>query len=485
MNTPSKSNPRFLSLTLAAVVATTGILAMGGYGWLLVFRPGDAEQLTALAVMGFTALAVMVNPLIGFLLWIFVVPFAQFLPFDIRMPAGVPDLGYARMIGGFLVILLLAQIARRSRRLAPITLVDVAIPLFGFALMVAAVRSSNGWLWGVQSAFDAYLIPMLVYFIARHLVQERRAFAAFAVVMLAIGAVIAGMAVTEQLFGYSPFRVESTSVDYADGVRKVAGLLSNPAYIAVTIAIILPLGVVKLTNSQNRQQQMTLLAILILFIAGIALTYNRSGWVAGLLALAIVAMLFPRLRKVLLPLLLIGGAAIVLLWGNLQDTAVGRRVSASSPIDYRLEALQTGLDISADEPLLGIGWGSFGREATQRGFRLGGNIHVLPTTHNTYLNLLVSGGYFLLGAFVLLILALCITLFQLSMRFRRMGRRVPLYLLAAWASLFAYFIPSAAFDNFFAIYTNIVFWGLMGAVIGTALAELNDPMPTERLADPA
>lgn len=476
------SSRRRLVTVLTVVVVAAGLAVMAAYGWLLVQQPDLAEQVTALIVMLAVIGLILLDPVAGFLVWLFLTPFAPFLPLDLNMPAGVPDLGFTRVIGGFLALYLLADIARGRRRLASFTLIELALPLFILALAASAYRSINGWLWGLQAVFDSFLVAILAYLIARHLIVTRRQFRLLAATLLAVGAVVALLTISEQLTGWTLFRAANTAEFYAPGIRKVAAVLGHPAYIAVTLGLLLALAIEQMQGQPGRKQRFVLAGLSLLYLTAIYLTYNRSGWLAAVLALLVSVVVFPRFRRLALPLLVVGVAAVALAWGagrlNLEDSAAGERLTAESPVDYRLEALETGLQLIRQNgdgytaTALGVGWGSFGRLAARIGFRPGGNVHVLPTTHNSYLNFLVSGGVFLLGAYLALMAALAFTLLRLSRRFRRQGRRVPSPLLVAWAVFFAYVVPTVAFDSNYSIYANIVFWAVMGGALGVAESDL-------------
>ncbi|NOZ73319.1 MAG: hypothetical protein GXP38_15680 [Chloroflexi bacterium] len=463
------------SIILATGALLIGSAIMAGYSWLLIYQPTQAEQLTAVIVITTTIVISFASPLAGFLLWLTLAPFAPFLSFDIHMPAGVPDLGFTRMVGGFLTIYLLAQLARGRQRWLQLTPVEFGLPLFSFALILSAIHASNGWLWGLQSIFDSYLMPLLGYFIARQIITTPSRLRHFATTLLAMGIIIALLVILEQEAGITLFRFQNTSAYYTGDIRKVAGLLGNPAYIAITLAIIVPLALLRLLSDRTLPLRLWAGAQFVLMELGILLTFNRSGWIGGLLAVLAPVFLSRKLAKYAIPLFLAAVLVGVGLLNIMQDSAVSQRLTSESPIDYRLTALQYGLAIHKDAPLLGIGWGSFGREAVRRGFHEGGNIHVLPSTHNTYLNLLVSGGYLLLGSFLFLAVLLFFTLARLHRALRQKTGATPLYILVAWGSFLAYFVPSAAFDNNFAIYANMVFWTLMGAVISVALYDLKKP----------
>jgi len=288
-----------------------------------------------------------------------------------------------------------------------------------------------------------------------------------------LGAIVAVLTISEQLTGWTLFRAESTAEFYAPGIRKVAAVLGHPAYIAVTLALLLALAIEQLQARPGRRRGLLLAGLSLLYLAAVYLTYNRSGWLAALLSLLVSALVFPRFRRLGLPLLAAGAIALTLAWGtgrlSLEDSAAGERLTAESPVDYRLEALQTGLQLVRQNPALGVGWGSFGRLAARAGFRPGANVHVLPSTHNSYLNFLVSGGVVLLGAYLALMAAVALALLRLTLRFRRQAPPSPL--LAAWVILLAYVLPTGAFDNNYSIYANIVFWSVMGGAMGVGLGE--------------
>lgn len=473
---PALPSSRRLVTVLTVAVVAAGLAAMAAYGWLLVQHPDLAAQMTALIVILAAIGLILLDPVAGFLCWLFLTPFAIYLPFNLNMPAGVPDLGFTRVVGGFLLLYLLADIARGRRRLAPLTLVEAALPIFALALALSAWRSNNGWLWGLQAVFDSFLVAIIAYLIARHLILSRRQFRLLAATLLAVGAIVAVLTISEQLTGWTLFRAASTAEFYAPGIRKVAAVLGHPAYIAVTLALLLALTIEQMQSRPGRGRELLLAGLSALYLAAVYLTYNRSGWLAALLAVLASALIFPRFRRLALPLLAVGAIAIALAWNSgrlsLEDSAAGERLTAESPVDYRLEALQTGLQIVRQNPALGVGWGSFGRLAARAGFRPGANVHVLPSTHNSYLNFLVSGGVFLLGAYLVLMAALALTLLRLTLRCRRQPRPIPPPLLVAWVVLLAYLLPTAAFDNNYSIYANIVFWSVMGGALGVGFGDL-------------
>ncbi len=453
---------------LNALAVLMGVIGAMGLAWAALYRPEFADQIIALSAISFTLALIYFDPLLAFLVWLFFIPFAPFGRFDLHMPEGIPDLSYTRVVGSVLAVYLFAQIALGRRKLLTPTFFDLALPFFVIPLLWSAMRGYLGWLWGLQSTFDAFLIPLLAYFIARQLITQPENFPKLAKTAVGIALVIAVAAIIEQATGIAPFRIGTTTRIYTGDIRKVASFLGNPAYVGLALAVATPPAIMLAIETKRHLHKAGYLLALVVLEIGILSTFNRSAILGGTLGPLTFSILNRRLLKYVLPVILAIVLAVGLSWSALENTSIGRRLGSESPIDYRLEAMQTGLEIHKSAPYWGVGWGWFGRLAAGKGFRENG-VNVLSTTHNSYLNLLVSGGYALLGGYLLMILGLGATLILIGWPRRKARRFFPLYIQMAFGNLVAYFIPIAFFDNTFSGYANLLFFALMGGVISATL----------------
>ena len=461
-------SPHRRAKLLSSAVLSAGLLAILALTWALFYRPELADQIIALFAIVLTLALIFYDPLIAFLIWLFFIPFAPFFHFNIYMPAGIPDLSYTRMVGSFLAIYLFAQIALGKRKFLTLTFFDLTIPLFVIPLLWSAIRGYSGWLWGLQTVFDSFLMPLLVYFIARQLVRSPDDFRTMAKIFSAIAVIIAVAAIVEQSTGFAPFSTIVNPRIYSGNIRKVSSFQGNPAYVALVLAVVAPLTLMLAVQGTRLKNKLGYGLALLVLEGGIIATFNRSGIAGGLIGPLVFSFLNRRLLKVMVPVLLVVGLIVGVGWGLIQDTSVAGRLGSESPIDYRVTALEYGLQIHETSPYIGVGWAWFGRLAADKGFRDNG-INVLPSTHNSYLNFLVSGGYLLLGGYLIMIAGLLLTLLVAGWP-RRNGRRFSsIFIQVALASYFAYFIPIAAFDNVFSIYANILFFAIMGSAISTTL----------------
>ena len=471
-------SPRRKIALVNAILLIGGLLVTVGLAWALFYRPQMAEQIIALSAILCTISLIFYNPLVAFLVWLFLIPFVPFLHLDLKMPAGIPDLSYTRVVGSFFTLYIFAQIARGQRKLLTLTFFDLSIPFFIIPLLGSAMRAYYGWVWGMQSIFDSFLTPLLVYFIARQIIRTPDDFRLLAKTLISITVIIAIAAIVEQTTGFAPFRATSTGAIYSGDIRKVGSFLGNPAYVALALAIVAPLAMMLAIEKPHFQEKLSYILAFIILETGIIITFNRSGIIGGIVGPLTFSFLNRNLLKIVLPALLIIALILGVSWGLIADTAVANRLGSESPIDYRLRAIEIGLDIHKTAPFWGVGWGWFGRMAANRGFRDNG-VNVLPSTHNTYLNFLVSGGYALLGGYLLTAAGLLLTLIMVGLPRRKQRRFFPLFIQAAISSYFAYFIPIIAFDNAFSGYANIIFMAIMGGVLsatfsGGSFSDQND-----------
>ena len=462
-------SPRRVYLGLSALLVLAGIGAAVGLAWAFFYRPELAYQLIALYAMALTGVVMLKSPLWGFRLWLFLIPFSPFLYLDLHLGEGIPDLSYTRVIGGFLLVYVLAQIALGKRKFMVLTFFDLSIFFFVIPLVLSAIRGYYGWLWGLQSVFDAFLMPLIIYFLARQLILRPEDFRALARTLIAITVIIAVAAIVEQATGFAPFRVGYTARIYSGDIRKVASFLGNPAYIGLALAVVAPLTIMLAIEARERSWRALYLAALMVLEAGILATFNRSALAGGFLGPLVFSLINRRLLRYVLPIILIITLLVGVSWGLLVNSSVGNRLGSESPIDYRMKALEYGLNIHKSAPYLGVGWGWFGRLAAQQGFRDNG-LDVLPSPHNSYLNFLVAGGYALLGGYLIMIMGLGLTLMVLGWQRRKSRRFFPLYIQAALSSFVAYFVPIVAFDNVYARYANMIFFAIMGGAIAATLA---------------
>jgi O-antigen ligase len=240
----------------------------------------------------------------------------------------------------------------------------------------------------------------------------------------------------------------------------------------------LPLGLALLAQvfdgnpalSRGRLAARLLLPLALAFITlGVYMTYNRASWLSVVITLLVFMALRPRMRRLLLPVLLVLAMLALIFWQSvINSPAVNERLLEDSSLGFRSEVAQLALDMARDDPLLGLGYYNFGPIAKERyGWDPAPIFGEYPPAHNTLMFILVSGG---LAALLPYIAWFVLVARQGAKRYlASAGDEETRDVLAAGAALLLlYFAASATFDAVEAPKMNLIFWTAIGAIWGGA-----------------
>jgi O-antigen ligase len=289
------------------------------------------------------------------------------------------------------------------------------------------------------------------------------------------GVGFAFLVIREQLTGEVLFYARDAA-RYSASFQKVISLMGNAAPMGVSTAMTLPLGLALLAwvfssntaPSRGRALARVVLPVALAFIAlGVYMTYNRASWLGMVITLLVMGALRPRLRRLLLPVLLALAILALVFWQSVVDSpAVNERLLEDQSIGFRSAVAQLALDMVRADPLLGLGYYNFGPIAKQRyGWDPAPLIGIYPPAHNSLMFILVSGGLLALLPYVAWF---GMVAWQGARRFLdSIGQEETRDVLAAGAALLLlYFVASATFDNVEAVKMNLLFWTAIGAIWG-------------------
>jgi O-antigen ligase len=411
----------------------------------------------------------------------------------------------------------MAQVAIGRRRLARPTVVDLTAALFVIGMALSIPASRLGTVGGVQFLFDFVVIPLLVYFCARELLRGPKGMEQTALVLAIIGAMLGFFAVREQLTNLPFLNPISHRWTYGSGIWKITSFFGVPAIMSLTLVMTVPAILVAATRPLPPARRFLWSAALIVTLAGILQTYVRAGWLAAVVALILVLILTPATRRYSLRLTLVAVLLIAILSGGLiprmagisegfisqtssvsgeiipqtsnvsggfiNSSALEDRLTSEGPIDYRMEALQVGLQIAARSPIFGLGLGNFGIGARDTDWAFSKSLGVvagawLVDPHNMYIYVLTSAGLVGLVTFLLLLGSVA---FRGIRGWRRAGR-LPGGDQGRWAVLLATLSAYAVFAyTFDAIHAQLATM-LLFLVVGAVLAPPQDTASAETQA---
>jgi putative inorganic carbon (HCO3(-)) transporter len=453
------------TVLLAAVTIALGLAIgkkMTGREWTIL--------VTATGLGIYVAVAV-IDVRHAFLFWIVTAPFARFLDLEIELGRRIPNLTLNRLMVGTLLILFLAQVTIHRRKLARFTWADFFLIIFCLAGIVSLLPSELGLIKAIQSYFDLIMVPIVIYFLARNTITTRRDLRTVMFVLLIVGCYFAFLATREQLTGNVWFYPEDRSIQYTRSIRRVVGLLGNPAYIAVTIAMAVPWAWYLFLKAHRRR--VLLLMVIALMTAGVYFCMNRSGWAGLVISLVVLALFVPRFRRIFFLLLLVGVIVGGVYWTAIITSAtVQERLEAQGPVDYRVDTWAIALRMIRDHPITGIGYQNFS-EYYRRYGQWDIYLRAMPTPHNTYLGIILMGGIVAFVPFVAFLGAIAYTALKLYFGALRNPRAYPSADLVGTflASLSAILVPAAVMDVLDGYYNTMIMFLILGAFFGAVTEE--------------
>ncbi|MBW7885036.1 MAG: O-antigen ligase family protein [Caldilineaceae bacterium] len=367
------------------------------------------------------------------------------------------------------------------------------------------------WPWRLFSFFCSWNITVLLYGILRHglaatitdvdwilwtgfaflvmLSPSRSLFLWLALTTMALS-------VWQSLLGV--FRLitnQGTIFLTTGGDRYVPSSASLLVAAGFTISLLLIFYVVR-----KPRWKLLIVAVALLQLTGIVLSFNRQVWVALAMSLGLgLFFLFKgrRLRFLVYggSLLLIGATAVLLIANSsfvsvdlpsLLRQRIGngdfRNLLYDPSVQFRLSAWNTALDWTLENPILGRGWGasfdfSFMVPRT-------GAIQVFDglSPHNTYLWFSAKAGFPALISFLLLMAALIFKALRRFSRLARVDKRLALVLIGSLLIQLTYLIGAFWWDYLTVAYMSIPIWINTGVLAVLSSKRLFIEVANQRLS---
>ena len=193
-----------------------------------------------------------------------------------------------------------------------------------------------------------------------------------------VAALLAGELITSvigirQLYGDSSALARwSDNNSVAEGTVRIYSTLENPNLLGGFLLPVLPLAVVALLRWPGRTRRLFALTSLVLGLVALVLTYSRGAWMGMVASLGVLGLLlamrhtrhWPPFWRRTLPILLLGGAAVLLavlvievepLRVRVMSLLAGRQDSSNN---FRINVWTSVLAMIADRPWIGIGPGN-------------------------------------------------------------------------------------------------------------------------------
>ena len=327
------------------------------------------------------------NPLTfaGILLFTF---FVFFRPYELIPGAGFLSAG--TFIIGLVTLALFVptQFVTSGSLTVLVAEIKAVLTVAFLALLTIPIARDPGLAW--ETFNDTFIKAILIFVVLVNVIRTRRQLVSVIWVSLAISFYISLVAIDLYLKG--DFRTEGYRVSV-----DLKGLFANPNDMALHLSTMIPIVVALGAGAKNYAARMVYYLLGLLFILAITVTYSRGGFLALLVAAAVLAWKIGRKNrvKVMVASVVVATAFITFAPGNYGTRILSMVVpglDASGSRESRKEALIVSVIVTLRNPW-GIGMGN-SRLATA------GNAQ----THNAYTQVASELGVMALVAYLIFLI---------------------------------------------------------------------------------
>ncbi len=380
------------------------------------------------------------------------------------------------------VVLLASRIGLGSRRLARVGWPEVLMGGYLAATVLSVLHESPDAQATLYLVYDRVFVPMCLYLIVRLLEPDEED-------LRRLLPVVVFLLITQALYGMgSVFAPEILPGPWVvrGGVRAT-GSLGHPNVYTVSILLA---GLLALNHVMNRtvtrRVGWLLAAMFPVALIMTFLTHTRASWLAAIVVLVGVAVLYPRIvaRLVVIGFVVVLAVAITGVMGDQAETAQARFRSEQSEESAlsRLPVVYASFRMFGEKPLQGWGYGNFDMYDREFQGAVGGL--VVPrkdhASHNLYLTILAEQG---LVGLVLYLGPAILWLAATPAAYRRMpatgliSRRL---LVTLWLALAAHVVVNN-FANM-RIEFGLGGWWLTLGMVGSLVARYRNAAPADTTA---
>jgi hypothetical protein len=375
------------ALVLLGVVGASLVIgASVARGGLLAFMP------VALAIL---ALYISVRPDQLFVGWLFVAPFVQ-------ESARATQIGSLLNTVAFVLPLLVfaLHMARSNSIVRNVRWYD-ALP-FGY---LAVIMASQAFLdtsglasptFYIGLLHSGVLVGILLYYFCAFGPLERLSARRVSSALLSSASIVAVLAVVQHFSGWTLWGAHLIDADIQDTQARAVATLSNPAVLGAFLGAAVVTSVAILIWTGPARMRPLAIATIVLALPAQFFTYTRAGVIATVLVSAVLVAFRPRARLGAAGVACVALVILLANWGSVSGSTVYQeRASDVANVSGRLIQSRAALDLAADRPLLGWGYGQY--DAAKNTLELSPG--ALPdrslyayTSHNTFLTVLVELG---------------------------------------------------------------------------------------------
>ena len=283
------------------------------------------------------------------------------------------------------------------------TPLDLPVLLFIISMVIVLIIYSPDYIISLEG-FRAVIQYILWYFVIIQLLKDINGAKRLCLIFVIVVSLMAIHGVYQYIIGVE---MPAGWVDSKEaGVRtRVFSILTSPNILGSLMTLALPLTLSFGAISKNNKSKALFYILAIIMACCLVFTFSRGAWIG--FGVAILAYVFLKDKRLLIPVIILGLLAVVLVPG------ISSRITYMLSSEYiqsslrggRLVRWLTGIQILKGTPLFGVGLGHFGGAVA-----INNNLSYLVDNEmvetfymdNYYLKTAVETGLFGLFAFVML-----------------------------------------------------------------------------------
>lgn len=283
------------------------------------------------------------------------------------------------------------------------TPLDLPVILFLTAMVVVLIINSPDYRISLEG-FRAVIQYILWYFVVIQLLKDTKGAKRLCLLFVIVVSLMAIHGVYQYIIGVE---MPAGWVDSKEaGVRtRVFSILTSPNILGSLMTLALPLTLSFGAISESNKKKVLFYFLALMMTGCLVFTFSRGAWIG--FGVAILAYVFLKDKRLLIPVIILGLLAIVLVPGiaNRITYMLSPEYIESSLRGGRLVRWITGLKILEGTPVFGVGLGHFGGAVAinnELSYLVGTETVETFYMDNYYLKTAVETGLFGLFAFVML-----------------------------------------------------------------------------------
>lgn len=296
-----------------------------------------------------------------FLFWLFTFSFFTIDPNAILKVGTHPLLTYNRIFIPFILVVFLIGIALDRRRLKPMGSIEILFVIFLMVLIYSMVSQSSNILTGLRYLIDCFVLPFIVYFLARNLIIDKNYLTKFVNILILVGSYISISGIYEYLSGKDLF----PDLVYG-GLRITEGLwlrvngpfILNSTYgFCTAFCFFITFYKLIIAKKKNGIRGIAIISILSIISAGMVLSLIRGIWIAWALGL-FVWFLLTKKGDIKYYLIIISIIIFSVPFISKFQSSIfyNSRIKNTENIQFRYESYRYALSLFKKNPLFGIGF---------------------------------------------------------------------------------------------------------------------------------